>query len=312
MLGGEHRWSDQYKRLWGLPLDAPADPRLLHPLVAADDWDMIHKTWDAATRPGSDGRIALEYRIRRADDGMPRWAMFSGQIFFDEAQRRPVRAVGIMLDTTERREQEERQRLILRELNHRVKNNLAVVQAIVSQTLRMSPRPAEAFERIQARLMAVARTHDFLNLSDWGGVSLEALLRGELEPHGAGSDRVTLVGVPVFLDSTVALALGLVLHELATNAAKYGALSVEQGRIEVRWRIEPKEDDLPLLVLDWIETGGPTVRQPRRLGFGSRLIEGSVTGRLNGSVDIEYARDGLRCRLAFPLPPSPRDTVAVA
>ena len=138
----------------------------------------IRERWKAACDPAGDGRISLEYQIRRADDGARRWVMFSGRIFFDDVHHRPVRAVGVMLDTTERREAEERQRLILRELNHRVKNNLAVVQAIVSQTMRMSSKPAEAFERIQARLMAISRTHDFLNMSDWGGVSLGRLLAG--------------------------------------------------------------------------------------------------------------------------------------
>ena len=228
--------------------------------------------------------------------------MFNGRIFFDDAHRRPVRAVGVMLDTTERREAEERQRLILRELNHRVKNNLAVVQAIVSQTMRMSPKPSEAFERIQARLMAISRTHDFLNMSDWGGVSLGRLLEGELEPHTSlDPERIVLDGQVIVLDSTTALSLGLVFHELATNAAKYGALSVETGRLQVCWQLTA-ENEAGTIRIDWIESGGPPVRTPRRKGFGSRLIEGSVTGRLGGTVETEFARDGLRCRMIFPMP----------
>ncbi len=193
MVAGEHRWSAQFKKLWGLPPEAPAHSGLLHPLVDDADWTLIRDRWEAACDPTGDGRISLEYQIRRADDGARRWAMFNGCIFFDDARRRPVRAVGIMLDTTERRETEERQRLILRELNHRVKNNLAVVQAIVSQTMRTSPKASEAFERIQARLMAISRTHDFLNMSDWGGVSLGRLLQGEVEPHASlAPERILL------------------------------------------------------------------------------------------------------------------------
>ena len=238
MVAGEHRWSAQFRKLWGLPPEAPADIGLLHPLVDEADWTLIRERWKAACDPAGDGRISLEYQIRRADDGARRWVMFNGRIFFDDAHRRPVRAVGVMLDTTERREAEERQRLILRELNHRVKNNLAVVQAIVSQTMRMSPKPAEAFERIQARLMAISRTHDFLNMSDWGGVSLGRLLQGELEPHTSlDPQRIVLSGRVIVLDSTTALSLGLVFHELATNAAKYGALSAETGRLQVRWEL---------------------------------------------------------------------------
>ncbi len=302
MVAGEHRWSAQFRRLWGLPADAPADVTLLRPLADDADWTTIHGKWAEASDPAGDGRLNLEYQIRRADDGARRWAMFSGRIFFDGARRRPLRAVGVMLDITDRREAEERQRLILRELNHRVKNNLAVVQAIVSQTMRMSPKPAEAFERIQARLMAISRTHDFLNMSDWGGVSLGRLLQGELEPHTSlDPERIALSGQMIVLDSTAALSLGLVFHELATNAAKYGALSAETGRLQVRWALTG-EGATDTIAIDWIESGGPPVRAPRRKGFGSRLIEGSVTGRLSGTVAMDFARDGLRCRMTFPMP----------
>ena len=302
MVGGEHRWSAQFRKLWGLPPEAPADIGLLHPLVDEADWTLIRERWEAACDPASDGRISLEYQIRRADDGAPRWVMFNGRIFFDDVHHRPVRAVGVMLDTTERREAEERQRLILRELNHRVKNNLAVVQAIVSQTMRMSSKPTEAFERIQARLMAISRTHDFLNMSDWGGVSLGRLLEGELEPYTSRDpQRILLSGKVIVLDSTTALSLGLVFHELATNAAKYGALSAETGRLKVRWELTG-EGETGTISIDWMESGGPVVRTPRRKGFGSRLIEGSVTGRLGGTVETDFARDGLRCRLVFPVP----------
>ena len=307
MVTGQHRWSAQYNKLWGLPADAPADPTLLHPLVSAEDWEIIHAQWQKASAPEGDGRISLEYQIRRADDGVRRWVMFNGRIFFDPTHRQPVRAVGIMLDTTERREAEERQRLILRELNHRVKNNLAVVQAIVSQTIRMSRKPSEAFERIQARLMAVSRTHDFLNMSDWGGVSLRRLLQGEVEPYvSLDPGRIEMKGEAVLLGSNEALALGLVFHELATNAVKYGSLSVDSGRLSIDWTVS-QVDAKDVIAINWIESGGPAVRTPRRLGFGSRLIEGSVQGRLGGEVEFHYERAGLRCRMTFPLPPPEAD-----
>ncbi len=302
MVAGKHLWSVQFRKLWGLAPEGQADPELMYPLVDDADWATIRSRWRAACDPSGDGRINLEYQIRRADDGARRWVMFSGRIFFDDARRRPVRSVGVMLDTTDRREAEDHQRLILRELNHRVKNNLAVVQAIVSQTMRMSPKPAEAFERIQARLMAISRTHDFLNMSDWGGVSLGHLLQGELEPHTAlDPQRIVLDGQVIVLDSTAALSLGLVFHELATNATKYGALSAETGRLLVRWE-RTGDGDSDMIRIDWIESGGPPVRTPRRRGFGSRLIEGSVTGRLGGKIVMEFAHDGLRCRMTFPMP----------
>ena len=302
MVAGELRWSAQFRKLWGLPDDAPADAERLRALVEEADWAMIRGRWNAACNPAGDGRLECEYQIRRADDGARRWMMLNGRIFFDDTHREPVRAVEVMLDTTERREAEERQRLILRELNHRVKNNLAVVQAIVSQTMRMSPKPSEAFERIQARLMAIARTHDFLNMSDWGGVALGRLLEGELEPHTSlDPKRIVMRGETIVLDSTAALSLGLVFHELATNAAKYGALSTEAGHLRVHWE-KTDGENADTIRIDWIESDGPPVRARHRTGFGSRLIEGSVTGRLGGTVDMDFAREGLRCRMVFPIP----------
>jgi PAS domain S-box-containing protein len=301
IVTGELRWSSQFKALWGLPADAPSDFGLIRRLVDERSYETIRRIWQAAIDPSGDGRVRLELPFTRADDGERRWCAISGQVFFNEARRTPLRAVGIMMDTTDRREGEERQRLIMKELNHRVKNNLAVVQAIVSQTFRMS-KPSEAFDRIQARLMAIARTHDFLNQSNWGGVSLTALLKGELEPYGAfDGSRITLDGEPVTLDSKTALALGLILHELATNAAKYGSLSTGEGRLMVSWR-RIKKDEGEDLAMSWIEAGGPPVRAPRRTGFGSRLIDGSARGNLNGSVEFSYGRQGLRCMLQFPLP----------
>ena len=303
ILADEHLWSAQFKRLWGLSPDAPADVDLLRPLASDDAWAMVRERWNAACDAASDGRFNIEFQIHRANDDARRWVMFNGRIFLDEGSRRPVRAVGVMLDTTERREAEERQRLILRELNHRVKNNLAVVQAIVSQTMRLSQTPEEAFERIQARLMAISRTHDFLNMSDWGGVSLGRLLQGELEPHSSlDPQRAALSGQVIALDSTAALSLGLVFHELATNAAKYGALSTEKGRLQVHWSLIEDDDGEKTVSIDWIESDGPPVEPPQRKGFGSRLIDGSVRGRLGGTIEMDYAREGLRCHMTFPLP----------
>src|SRR5439155_12475951 len=142
----------------------PADPKLLRPLIEEKDWERIRSVWSAAA--GGDGRIELEHRIRRQRDGARRWVQFRGQMFFGE-QGKPVRAVGIMMDMSDRRQAEERQRLLLNELNHRVKNTLATVQAIVSQTLRATPEPAEAFARVQSRLMALSNTHNLLNATHW-------------------------------------------------------------------------------------------------------------------------------------------------
>ena len=301
LASGEYRWSDQCLQLWGLPPDTPNDRELLRALVTAEDWFVIEQQWRAALDPQGDGRIAVECPIRRADDSARRWCAFSGQVFFDDQRRKPLRAVGIMQDITDRREGEERQRMMLREMNHRVKNSLAVVQAIVSQTIQMTPDPTEAFERIESRVMSVARTHDFLDRSSFGEASIRQLITVEMEPFVDDmASRLRMGGPVVLLDSSAVLALGLTIHELATNSVKYGALSIPTGRIEVSWHARG-EGDQTSVDMEWKEVGGQPVLPPRRRGFGSRLIEGSVAGTLGGSVKIEYDPGGIIARLSFPI-----------
>jgi PAS domain S-box-containing protein len=308
VVTGANRWSPIFKQLWGLPPDAPADSKLLHPLVSEKNWERSAEVWREGLDPAGSGRVALEYEAQRADDGARRWFSFAGQVFFDPATRKPLRAVGIMTDVTERKSVEERQRLILREMNHRVKNSLALVQAIVSQTIRMTPDPNVAFERIQSRLMSLARTHDFLNKGNWAGVSLRALIAGELEPFVGGSDRFVMRGDQVVLDSSTMFALGLTIHELAANAVQHGALSVPQGSVEVEWFVTGNDGDRKLEI-DWSERDGPDVEKPTRSGFGSRLIEANVRATLGGNVDIKYAKRGLRATLSFPLRPINEDSL---
>ncbi|HVY18549.1 MAG TPA: PAS domain S-box protein [Bauldia sp.] len=308
MVTGAHHWSPIFKRLWGLPPDAPADPALLHPLASEKDWERTHEVWQQGSNPDGDGRVALEYEVTRADDGARRWCSFAGQIFMDPVTRKPLRAVGIMTDVTERRAIEERQRLILREMNHRVKNSLALVQAIVSQTIRMTKDPQVAFERIQSRLMSLARTHDFLNKGNWAGVSLRALISGELEPFVGAANRFQLRGEQVVLDSSAMFALGLTIHELAANAVRHGALSVPEGTVDIDWFVTGANGSRRIEI-DWVERNGPEVEKPTRSGFGSRLIEANVRATLGGDVDIKYSKSGLRATLSFPLRPISQDSL---
>lgn len=299
-----HVWSDTYKRLWGLPADAPADPTLLEALVGPTDRELISERWKKAQDPAGNGRLEIEHQLHRADDGSGRWCAIIGQIFFDDGRRKAVRATGIMLDITDRKAAETRQRLVLREMNHRVKNSLSVVQAIVSQTVRLTPNPQLAFERIQSRLMALARTHDFLNKEDWRGVSIRTLVRGEVDPFMTTvQSRIALAGDDVVLDSSSTLALGLILHELAVNAATFGALSGDNGQLQVAWRVLPGSPQ-PTLDLIWTESGGPSVRAPNTAGFGTRVIQANARGTLGGSVDLRYPPTGVECHIAFPLKPA--------
>jgi len=195
-------------------------------------------------------------------------------------------------DITERVRAEEQRKLLLDELNHRVKNTLATVQSIAAQTLRTTPDPVAFRAAFEARLMALSGVHNVLTHASWEGADLDEVLRIELSPHGA--DRFHLEGPVVRLSAQQALTFALVTHELATNAAKYGALSVPEGRVEVVWSLNDSR-----LVLDWREHDGPPVTSPRRRGFGSRLIERSIRDDVHGEATIAYEPDGLWCRIAL-------------
>lgn len=196
---------------------------------------------------------------------------------------------------------EKQQEVLLRELNHRVKNILAITQAIAAQTLRGSG-DLEEFERaFFGRLHALGRASTLLAASSWRATGLRPIIEAALEPHRTG-ENVRLTGPEVTLPSEMALMLSLALHELATNAVKYGALSVPQGRVEVVWAIEePASAGSPRLVLDWLERGGPVVRAPERQGFGGRLIESGIGDQLGGRVERRFSPEGAQCRIELPL-----------
>jgi PAS domain S-box-containing protein len=197
-----------------------------------------------------------------------------------------------------RKHAEERQRLLVNELNHRVKNALATVQAIAMQSLRGDDVSPAARERFMDRLMALARANDVLVAESWEGASLQAVAVQVATPYGAsaGEGRFVISGPPVHLSPNTATALALALHELATNAAKYGALSRPEGRVELEWQVGEGG-----FRLTWRERGGPPVRPPTHSGFGSRLIQRGLMAELKGEVAMDYAPDGLVCTVTAPL-----------
>lgn len=221
---------------------------------------------------------------------------------------RPYRTVdnvidGVVItfvDITERRRAQDQRAALTQELNHRVKNALAMVQSIASQTFRYSVTREEFQHTFTARLMALAKTHDILTQSNWEGAPLRELLKAELEPYGGSeSSRFSLNGVDVRLTSQMALAFGLVFHELATNAVKHGALSVPNGRVEIDWKVD---DDSHRLHLLWTESGGPPVEKPGRRGMGSRVIESGLMHEFGGEARIDFDRSGIQCSIDMPLP----------
>jgi two-component sensor histidine kinase len=210
------------------------------------------------------------------------------------------RVAGIFVqghDVTETMMATERQKLMIDELNHRVKNTLATVQSIAVQTARSHVDPRTFAEGFQARLLALSHTHDLLTRSHWEGADLGAILEHETEAHGP--HRVTLVGPPVALGPAAALSLGMIFHELATNAAKYGAVSAPEGRVMVDWAVS--DQTRPVLSLSWREIDGPPAVEPVRKGFGSRLIERNVRHDLAGEVKLDYANIGFSAEFSIPL-----------
>jgi two-component system CheB/CheR fusion protein len=214
----------------------------------------------------------------------------------------PMRGGGVAItltDITERKSADSRQRMLVNELNHRVKNSLATVQAIAAQSLRGPDIPAEARERFMARLVALARANDVLVAETWAGASLEAVAAQMANPHG-DAERFTIEGPEVHLAPQTATAMALGLHELATNAAKYGALSTPEGRVSLTWSLEG-EGAGRRLKLTWRESGGPEVGQPGPPGFGSRLIERGLASELKANVRLVYASTGVVFSLTAPL-----------
>ena len=185
---------------------------------------------------------------------------------------------------------------MLHELNHRVKNTLATVQALARQS-----RAGEGGAGLEARILSLSKTHDLLTREDWSGASLCEVLENELRPYRTGADHIVLDGPDVSLTPRYVLALGMTVHELTTNAAKYGALSMSDGRVRVTWSLGESGTGTPRLRLSWEESGGPPVSPPTRSGFGTRLISGGVRRELDGLVDLAFEPDGLCCRLDVPL-----------
>ncbi|MDG2527700.1 sensor histidine kinase [Caulobacter endophyticus] len=202
---------------------------------------------------------------------------------------------GVMRDVTERKRAEELQRLLVNELNHRVKNTLATVQSVAGQTLRNAADLGDARESLTTRLLALARTHDILTRESWDGADLHDIMAGLVDSYGDAS-RFELAGPPVRLSPKTALSLSLALHELTTNAAKYGALSQSTGQVRVVWSREGEGDDERLRLL-WRETGGPPVSPPERQGFGSRLITRGLALELDGEAALDYPSEGVVCTI---------------
>ncbi len=289
MVTGEAVWSAEQYRLTGFdPAAGPPSREVFEARILPED--RLH-----AMAPASDedGGFRRQFRIRHAGDGGIRSILALGRVLRDAAGR-PVRMIGVNLDITDRVRAEERQALLTRELDHRAKNALAVVQAALRLTSRDDP---EAFARaVEGRVAALTRAHTLLAEAGWTGADLRVLLQGELEPFLAGPEQMRLEGPAVTLAAVAAQPIAMAVHELATNAMKYGALSTAAGRVRLCWAEQNGQ-----LAIDWTEEGGPALAgEPARRGFGTRVIEATLAGQLGGTVARDWAASGLRCRIRLP------------
>lgn len=291
-------WDPAMINVFGLGLqDAPRNVEEFVALIHPDDRDHAKRVIGDAIRNGS----TVDYEFRAIlPDGEERWIYDRSRVVCDP-ERRPLYMIGACLDITARKKAEERQSLLIHELNHRVKNTLATVQSLALQTMRSSRSPEAFQDDFMARLMALSATHDLLTQTFWESTSLSDVIEAELRPHGGvDQKRIRARGEAVKLKPQQALSLGLAFHELATNATKYGALSTSQGQLSIDWRMEHKEAGEPHLVIHWREQGGPVVSTPKHRGFGTRLIDRSIVHELAGSVEMNYASAGLECLIRIP------------
>jgi len=199
---------------------------------------------------------------------------------------------------------EEQQDLVNHELSHRMKNLLAMVQSIATQTLRNATHVDEAKDVLAGRLIALGRAHDLLMGAALTSTRIEPVVRGALQVHQDGLERFRVSGPSLEIGADRAVSLALMLHELATNAAKYGALSTDTGHVAVTWEVlekDPGDTAGPRLRLAWIEAGGPPVTPPTRKGFGSRFIERGLVSQVGGTLSLEYRPEGVACILVAPL-----------
>jgi two-component system CheB/CheR fusion protein len=251
-------------------------------------YDELHED---ARNVSEQGR-AVEREVQ-TDDG--RW--YIARLLPYRGGRKVAEGVVLtFIDITLRRRHEQHLRLVMAELNHRVKNTLATVDAIAQQSLARSASREEFATAFKARLQAMSAVHALLTRNDWSGAELRELLLSELRARGTGPEQIELEGPRLVLPPPTALALHMAVHELATNAAKYGALSRPDGRVSVTWRLSEVGVEL-----EWVERGGPPISEPGHSGFGRRMIEGVIEHDLDGSISMRFEEAGLRCSARFSL-----------
>lgn len=284
-------WDEGQHAIYGVAPGAfVVTPANFKVLILPEDWERLQVGMDALLRDGAPHQA--EYRIRRPN-GEIRWCASTAAASQDETGK-VARISGVTMDITERKEAEERQALLAREVDHRAKNAMAIVQSIVRLTKAESI--SEYANVIEGRIKALSRAHALLSDTRWQGAEMAKLVEEELAPYRSGhADRIRISGPKVVLEPTTAQTLALALHELSTNAVKYGSLSQASGRLELHWDVLPNE-----IVVTWRESGGPAVQKPSQTGFGAKIITSSIERQLEGKVSFDWRPEGLFCELRAP------------
>lgn len=289
-INGDWMWDEGQFHIFGVdPQTFEVTPANVQALLHPDDIDELGNAM-AEFAKGAKSYEA-EFRINRPD-GEVRWCVGTAAATVDHGGR-VVRVSGVTVDITDRKHAEERQNLLTREVDHRAKNALALAQSIVRLTRGENVKTY--IEAVEGRISALARVHTILSLSSWQGAEIGRLVDEELAPYSVG-DQTVFSGSEVHLQPATAQTLALALHELVTNSAKYGALSMVSGRLSIKWEVQAD-----ILVLAWEERGGPLVKKPISRGFGTRSVIASIESQLGGKAEFDWRSEGLLCRLSVPL-----------
>lgn len=291
----EWRWDEGQHRIFGVdPRNFEITVENIRALVHPEDWMSLSEV----AREMSEGARTqqIEFRVLRPN-GEIRWCIGTAAASVDDAGK-VARINGVTIDITDRKEADERQALLAREVDHRARNTLAVIQSIIRLTRAESVE--DYVQAIEGRIKALARAHTLLSDSRWRGADLAILVAEELAPYRAG-DKIRCRGPAVSLQPATAQGLALALHELATNAAKYGALSSPVGKVELEWKLESDA-----LTLRWVEIGGPRIAEPSSHSFGLKVIAASIERQLEGEVAFDWNPAGLHCRLTIPRSEMPK------
>ncbi len=289
-VSGRGTWDDGQYQIFGVePKTFALTLENVRALIHPEDWDRLYGAWRELDRDTQS--FQTEFRVVRPT-GELRWCI--GTAAASVERGRVVRMSGVTIDITDRKDAEERQALLAREVDHRARNALAVVQSIVRLT--RAPNIDAHVAAVEGRIRALARAHILLSQSRWQGADLRKLVEEELAPYRTTErDKIVAIGPDVVLEPATAQTLALALHELATNAAKYGPLSVAAGRVRLAWDVRPGS-----LVLEWSEAGGPPVQVPSTKGYGTRVISASIERQLGGTAAFDWRPDGLHCSFTVP------------